>query len=194
MVIKIHIYLFLMMAYMYAIGKLDTFLIYYVFVIMHELGHILIALTLKVDISEITLLPVGINAKYESEISILRELIIALAGPIASFLFYKILNNEMYAFFNIVIALINLIPVFPFDGGKILKNLLTLLCGKKIGKQISSVIAKIFLCVLIIGCFYISVLCQNYYFIIFVFYIWCIVKEEYKKEKLYKGIDYLQKD
>ena len=55
MVIKIHIYLFLMMAYMYALGKLDTFLIYYVFVIMHEIGHILIALTLKVDISEITL-------------------------------------------------------------------------------------------------------------------------------------------
>lgn len=194
MVIKIHIYLFLMMAYMYALGKLDTFLIYYVFVIMHEIGHILIALALKVDIPEITLLPVGINAKYESEISILRELIIALAGPVASFLFYKILNNEMYAFFNIVIALINLIPVFPFDGGKILKCLLILLVGEKRGRQISSLITKIFLCTLGVGCFFVSMWCGNYYFIIFVFYICCIVNEEHKKEKLYKGIDYLQKD
>ena len=194
MVIKIHIYLFLMAAYMYAIGKLDTFLIYYIFVIMHEIGHILISLILNVDIFEITLLPVGMNARYKGKIPILKELIISLAGPFASFLFYKMLIDESYAFFNFLIALTNLMPVVPFDGGKIFKNILIILLGEKRGKQIVNKTSKIFLSILILFALIMSIFYKTYYFAILSFYICSIAKEEMKKEKIYGVIDYLQKD
>ena len=58
-----------MAAYMFAIGKIEMFAYYYLFVLMHELSHILVALILKVDVKEIELLPIGINAKYENKIS-----------------------------------------------------------------------------------------------------------------------------
>lgn len=193
MAIKIHIYLFLMMAYMYAVGNLDTFLIYYIFVIMHEIGHILMALVLKVDVLEMTLLPVGINAKYEYKTSKLKELFISLAGPFASFLFYKVLNNAEYSFFNIIICFTNLMPIMPFDGGKIIKNLSIILLGEKNGKQIAKKISKIFLIVLIFSAF-IMTYYKNYYFLVFSFYIYCISREELKKENFYGAIDYLQKD
>lgn len=121
MSIKIHIYLILMSAYMFAIGKIETFAYFYLFVIMHELSHILIALTLKVDVKEIDLLPIGITAKYEKNNSLVRELIISLAGPLASFLFAYIFKNETYKIMNFAIALFNLVPIYPLDGGRIVR-------------------------------------------------------------------------
>lgn len=188
MVIKIHIYLFLMMAYMYACGMLDVFFVYYVFVIMHELAHILVALLCKVDVPEITLLPIGINAKYEGKISTQKEFLISLAGPLASFLFFRIIKNPLYSTFNLIICLINLMPVLPFDGGKILNSFL-----KKENKfKINNFVSKIFA----LGLFYLGIyqmlIHKNYYFIIFAGYVYSISKEELKKEKLCRVIDYLQ--
>ena len=188
MVIKIHIYLFLMMAYMYACGMLDTFMVYYVFVIMHELAHISMALLCGIDVPEITLLPIGINAKYLDDCSSKKEFLISLAGPLASFLFFIILNNPLYAMFNLMICLTNLIPVLPFDGRRIIQSFLK----KEKRTLINRLIRKIFVSFLF--CFGISqiIFCKNYYFIVFATYIYSISKEELKKEKLCKVIDYLQ--
>ena len=182
MVIKIHIYLFLMMAYMYACGMLDTFMVYYVFVIMHELAHISMALLCGIDVPEITLLPIGINAKYLDDCSSKKEFLISLAGPLASFLFFIILTNPLYAMFNLMICLTNLIPVLPFDGGRIIQSFLK----KEKRTLINRLIRKIFVSLSQI------IFCENYYFIVFATYIYSISKEELKKEKLCKVIDYLQ--
>ncbi len=188
MVIKIHIYLFLIMAYMYACGMLDIFLIYYVFVIMHELAHMLVALSCKVDIPEVTLLPIGINAKYNGETSFLKEFLISLAGPLASFLFFEIINNPLYAMFNLVICLINLIPILPFDGGRILTSFVR----KENRRKVNFIIRKIFIAILFSFALFQMIVYKNFYFIIFTGYIYTISKEELKKEKLCKVIDYLQ--
>lgn len=188
MVIKIHIYLFLMMAYMYACGMLDIFFVYYVFVIMHELAHMLVALSCKVDIPEVTLLPIGINAKYNGEISFFKEFLISLAGPLASFLFFGIINNPLYAMFNLVICLINLIPILPFDGGRILTSFIR----KENRRKVNSIISKIFIAILFSFALFQMMVYKNFYFIIFTGYIYTISKEELKKEKLCKVIDYLQ--
>lgn len=188
MVIKIHIYLFLMMAYMYACGMLDIFLVYYVFVIMHELAHMLVALSCKVDVPEVTLLPIGINAKYDGDISFLKEFLIALAGPLASFLFFRIINIPLYAAFNLVICLINLMPILPFDGGRILTSFVR----KENKMKVNSIISKIFILILFSFAVFQMIVYKNFYFIIFVGYIYTISKEELKKEKLCKAIDYLQ--
>lgn len=188
MVIKIHIYLFLIMAYMYACGMLDVFLVYYVFVIMHELAHMLVALSCKVDIPEVTLLPIGINAKYIGEISFWKEFFISLAGPLASFLFFEIISDPLYATFNLVICLINLIPVLPFDGGRILTSFVR----KENRSKVNSIISKIFITILFLFALFQMIVYKNFYFIIFAGYIYTISKEEVKKEKLCKAIDYLQ--
>lgn len=192
MSIKIHIYLFLMLAYMYASNNLSIFITYYIFIIMHELAHIIVALLLKVDVREVTLLPIGINAKYEAKISNKKELIISLAGPLASFLFSIILKNETFKIINVCIGFYNLIPISPFDGGKIIKNILRIILGERTGRKINYKISKTFvafICIIsIIGVAYF----KNYYMVILAIYIFYISKEELEKEQFYGIINYLQ--
>lgn len=194
MSIKIHIYLILMAAYMFAIGKIELFAYYYLFVLMHELSHILVALILKVDVKEIELLPIGINAKYENKISLVRELIISLAGPIASILFAIGFENEVFVFMNICIAVFNLIPIYPLDGGRIVQSTLKIMFGECVGKKISYTITKFFLIILSLLSLFFVAYAQNYYFIILTIYVLCIAKEEVKKEHFYGIINYLQID
>lgn len=190
MSVKIHIYLILLSAYMFSIGKLESFIYYYLFVFMHELAHILIALILNVDIKEIELLPIGMNAKYANNISKVKELFISLAGPLASFLFSIYLKNITFTKMNLSIAFFNLIPIYPFDGGRILRCFLKIIFNDYKGIKVSNMITKIFLIFLIIISLILAAYLKNYYFIIFTIYIFYIYQEEIKKEKYYGILNY----
>lgn len=179
---------------MFATGKIEIFTYFYLFVIMHELSHILVALILKIDVKEIELLPIGITAKYERNNSLVRELIISLAGPLASFLFTYLFNSETYKVMNFAIAIFNLVPIYPLDGGRIIRCLCGILFGKFRGKKISLVITKIFFIILVLLSLAMAAFSKNYYPIILVFYIFYIVKEEINKEEFYGIINYLQID
>ena len=194
MVIKIHLYLFLVFAYMYALQNLETFIISYFFIMLHELAHIVIARVISIKVYEIELLPIGINAKYEKNISIPKELLISLAGPIASLLFYKVLSNSFFKSINFFIAIINLIPLKPFDGGRIINAIITLICNEQIAKKISTFIQKTALNLLVIISIFSVFKFKNYYLAIACIYIICIVKEELKNERFNDIIKYLQID
>lgn len=189
MSIKIHIYLFLMAAYMFAIGKLEMFLYYYLFVILHEFSHIIMAILLNVDIAEITLLPIGVNATYKDaglNKNVYKEMFISLAGPAASFLFALFLKDKIYVAMNIVIGIFNLIPIYPFDGGKIIYCFLCIIFGDEKGKNISRYLTKIFLFLSLISGMIIIIFWKNYYVLVLMIYIVHIAKEEFKKDELLK--------
>ena len=57
MIIKIHLTWFIGILYMFINGNLELFFCYYMFILMHELAHMITAIILDVDISEISLLP-----------------------------------------------------------------------------------------------------------------------------------------
>ena len=194
MVIKIHLYLFLVLAYMYALGNLKIFVLSYIFVILHELAHVFIAQILKVKVYEIEMLPIGINAKYNKEISVIKELIISLAGPCASLLFYKFLPNQIFKNINLMIAITNLIPLKPYDGGRIINSLIAIMVGKENAQKISVTIQKLSLNILLILAIFSVVKLQNYYLAIACIYMICIVKEELKNERFNDLIKYLQID
>lgn len=112
-------------------------------VILHELGHALMARVFKVRTYDITLYPIGGIARLEHmPRGSLAETAIALAGPavnvvIAAGLFVLqatvgallgnfsglLLQTLIYA--NVVLVLFNLLPVFPMDGGRVLRALLS---------------------------------------------------------------------
>ncbi len=119
-------------------------------VLLHELGHCLTARTYGVAVRDITLLPIGGVARLEGEAPSPRaEFWIALAGPLVNvalaLLFLPLalmagagqmalgLNmlGSLKLFLatlvsiNLTLALFNLLPAFPMDGGRILRALLT---------------------------------------------------------------------
>lgn len=178
MIIRIHIYLLLMIAYMYAIGKLETFASMYIFVMLHELAHIIAAILLKFKVYEINFLPIGMNMKYDGKANNKKEILIYIAGPIGSFLLFLLLKNNVYKIMNIVICIFNLIPIKPFDGGKILDCIFKIFLSKKQIMKIEKANRKIIIILLTIASIYIFIETKEYYIVIFIIYLINIVKEE----------------
>ena len=118
-------------------------------VALHELGHALMAARFGIKAKNIVLLPIGGTASIEKfPANPRQELAISIAGPvvnivIATLLWLVLLPNTTFTetpkdisimhghdfiynlrIVNIGLALFNLIPVFPMDGGRILRALL----------------------------------------------------------------------
>jgi Zn-dependent protease len=117
-----------------------TALLFFGSVVLHELGHSIIALRYEIPVKNITLYIFGGIASIEKEPpSAIAEFWIALAGPAVSLglalLFWllqpilvsigPILAIAKYmAAINFSLGLFNLIPGFPLDGGRVLRAFL----------------------------------------------------------------------
>lgn len=117
----------------------------YAVLLIHESGHLLAALKLKMGICYLGILPFGIAIRLKEEH--LRphpqRILVASAGPIASFLgaglvflCKHLIPNESYFLLfygNLSLGLFNLLPISTFDGGRILFYLLSDAFGSIIG-------------------------------------------------------------
>jgi len=118
-------------------GVLDRGLIAFGVVLVHETAHALVAKRLGVPVEEVELLPFGGVARTGVELSVhpMREIYVAAAGPASNLaLFslgvalknYGIWHEGLGPFFlqcNLLVALFNLLPGLPLDGGHIYRAL-----------------------------------------------------------------------
>lgn len=139
-------------------------------VVLHEFGHILTARRFGISSPEVTLLPIGgvANVDHMPE-KPYQELLIALAGPavnivIASCLLLFLgavdatalvhLDNpkfgliERLAATNLFLAVFNMVPAFPMDGGRVLRAALAMWIGKEKATRIAALIGQGFAFVL----------------------------------------------
>lgn len=109
-------------------------------IVFHELSHSLVARRYGIPITGITLFILGGVAELEEEPkSAKAEFVMAIAGPIASLLLAGIFRVvtligvalelsepligvvRYLAMMNMVLALFNLVPAFPLDGGRVFR-------------------------------------------------------------------------
>ncbi len=112
-------------------------------VALHELGHSLVAITKGCRVREIMLLPIGGVAKLEGMPQRPRdEILVALAGPFVSIVLGVLLLGSGFLIqrlglsglgwvltflgsINLGLAVFNLLPSFPMDGGRVFRAWLT---------------------------------------------------------------------
>jgi Zn-dependent protease len=126
-----------MLAYL-AVGALVAVL-FFASVLAHELSHALVARRFGIEVRDITLFIFGGAATLEGDAKTPREeALIALAGPLCSVVLGAALVGgslvigqphvgEILGWLGIInfsLALFNLIPAFPMDGGRVLRAVL----------------------------------------------------------------------
>ncbi len=127
---------------------LVTALLLFVSVLLHELGHSLVALSQGVQVKSITLFLLGGVASVERECSTaIGALLVAAAGPAVSLVlglsllaashsaahlapWLGVMVTELGSL-NLVLALFNLLPGLPLDGGLIVKALVWQVTGSQ---------------------------------------------------------------
>lgn len=142
-------------------------------VVLHELGHSLVAMRFGIPVREITLLPLGgvaqISKNPEKPI---HELLITLAGPavnvVIAIILWAVLGgagafmmldgqgllaslrepslNTLLTWLlaaNVTLVVFNMIPAFPLDGGRVLRSLLAMVLGYRIATRIASTIGQV---------------------------------------------------
>jgi Zn-dependent protease/CBS domain-containing protein len=114
-----------------------TAILFFVSVLLHELGHSAVALRYKIPVRSITLFVFGGVAQIGAEPpSASAEFRIAIAGPLVSFAlagaFYALATTagaiqplyalaKYLAYINLVLGAFNLIPGYPLDGGRVFR-------------------------------------------------------------------------
>lgn len=125
---------------------LITTLLLFASVVAHELGHSLVAMSQGIEVKSITLFIFGGLAMLEKDAETpWQSLAIAIAGPLVSialFILFTILGGAglplplpvllvlaPLATINLVLAIFNLIPGMPLDGGNILRAIIWKITG-----------------------------------------------------------------
>jgi Zn-dependent protease/CBS domain-containing protein len=133
-------------------------------VLLHEFGHIFAARRYGIQTPDVVLLPIGGVARLERIPEEPRqELVVALAGPAVNVVIAAVLwlllgglvpagSGDLanpgasllgrLASANIYLALFNLIPAFPMDGGRVLRAFLAHRLGYGRGTQIAAGIGQ----------------------------------------------------
>lgn len=172
--IRLHITFFVLLAWLFLVfsrqpGPDRWYGLLYVIgifacVLLHELGHSIIAQRYGISVSEIVLYPIGGVARMEKMPKPREELWIALAGPavnvviaVAIYLWLQVNGAwvpweqvaleeknwwQQLMATNIFLAAFNMIPAFPMDGGRVLRSILAMRMNEVHATEVSAAIGQ----------------------------------------------------
>ncbi len=177
-------------------------------VVLHEYGHALTARYYGINTQDIILSPIGGVARLDKlPENPIQEFMVAVAGPlvniaIAGLIFIVLFFFGSYelnfggntnAFFsesanfwplllwvNIILAVFNLIPAFPMDGGRIFRSLLAIKLGREKATQIASYLGQAFAVLFMMAAFYMG----DFIFGLIGVFVFLTAAQEYRMVKL----------
>ncbi|MCH5172055.1 MAG: hypothetical protein J1F31_04455 [Erysipelotrichales bacterium] len=177
------------------LGRFSFVFDLFVIAFIHELFHVFAARIFNLKISEISFLPIGCYAKISDLEHAKRgvQIIVLLLGPLSFFFTRAIITflyrNDIISIYgfrefneiNLFMMVFNLLPIFPFDGGRILKIVISSLISEKKSLIITSLVG-----ILMSSIFVLRLLEIRQYLFAFFIVFYAIknivtIKKDYKK-------------
>jgi len=165
---RIDLKIFIFLILFYFTKQIEPYAYIMIFALIHELGHLIAGLLLGMKPEKIEIMPFGVSISFKIQVEEynrkikkgnileLKKIIVAIAGPITNFIIIllldklniKIEKGIIIIYTNLLIAIFNLLPIYPLDGGRILKGILHINFGKIKSERYINLISKITLIVI----------------------------------------------
>ena len=202
MQIKVNLQIFIFIIIFLLTNQILLYAILMLFAFIHEIGHLLAGLILKLKPNLIRITPFGLSITFEGYGEKVhnninkKRLLIALAGPLTNIILVIIfmlipdwnfiVSKEILVYSNLLIAMFNLMPIYPLDGGRILENVLKYKMNNiksvEITNKVSNLLAIIITILASIFVFYI----KNIAVFFVILYLWYLIVKENERFRLLK--------
>lgn len=206
MQIKIDWKIIIFVLFFFIINTWKIYILFLIYALIHEIAHMIVGIILGDSIEKIYIMPIGVSLSFKININdcnrkvlngtycSLKKILIALAGPISNIIFALIFKKEyqIIGYINLIIAMFNLLPIYPLDGGRIIKHVLIILFGRRKGLKYTNHISNIVM--ITIAIFTMSqIKTVGYMMIVSLIYLIMIRIKNHKvykmKEKIYQIIE-----
>lgn len=210
---RIDLKIFLFLILFYFTKQIETYVIIIVFAIIHELGHLMAGLIMGMKPEKIELMPYGISISFKlkpkdynkkilkANLLEIKKILVAIAGPFTNLLIIifathlkiELFSNLIIIYANLLLILFNLVPIYPLDGGRILKGILHINFGIKKSEFYTNIISKITVAIITMLSSVLILYIHNIAITLIDMYLWYLVIKEdiiYKKrEKILENIN-----
>lgn len=190
MKIKVNLQIFIFAIIFYFTKQIKIYTILMSFAFVHELGHLIAGISLGLKAKSINIMPFGVSINFEDYTSkyVMKKIIIAIAGPAIN-LIIVILGmcnrwEEDIIYANILIGMFNLIPLYPLDGGRVLKYIIQLTSNTKEAETVTYKLSNTLIIILTLISSVGILLIQNIGILLVLGYLWMLVIQENKRYKL----------
>lgn len=191
--IDLKIFIFLILFYFTKQIELYSFMMFFAFI--HELGHLITGILLKMKPEKLELMPFGVTISFKINVDEynkkikngnmleLKKIIVALAGPITNLLLILITFNSnldinkslIIIYTNFLIMIFNLLPIYPLDGGRILKGILHINSGKRKATMYVNNVSKIVVILVTAISSILILYFENISIFLIIMYLWYLV-------------------
>jgi len=198
--VKVNLQIFVFIIIFVLTRQIEIYSWLMLFAFVHEMGHLVVGIMLGLKPKSLHIMPFGLTVVFETyskkKTVEIKKLLIAIAGPLVNMLIVVAIwfsnispdIRQTIIYSNILIFVFNLIPMYPLDGGRIVKELLMLRCDRVIAEKIINQMSNIIIIVLTVVSSILVVYFRNVSIFFVIMYLWVIVVRENRNYRTKKRI------
>ena len=199
---RIDLKIFILVILFFITNQIKIYAMIMLFAMIHEFGHLLAGILLGMKPAKIEIRPFGVSIDFDIKgkdynIKIkkgnfleLKKILVALAGPITNALIISILmlsnifnfdydDKMIMIFSNITLIIVNILPIYPLDGGRILKGIIYIFNGKHTAEKYIYGISYITLIIITIISSIAILYLKNIAIFLAIIFLWGLQMKEY---------------
>ena len=213
MKIRLNLSIFLFLVLFTITKQIKIYALVMAFALIHELAHLICGVILEFKPSELKIMPLGFSIEFQnivkdynkkvlkSNIIAIKKIIVASAGPLINFAItiigVKLNLDTDIIYCNFLILIFNLVPIYPLDGGRILKNILKIFYGNRKANEYMNVVTNWLFIILTMISSVLILIYKNISILAILILLWMLIIKENRKyntyNKIYKTIDKIYK-